>query len=166
MKGANASKTDLFEYMQELSKMATSQEWVDGFEYELWEARNSKVNSYGKLKITKEMVVKLNQLSETANGWIWMNEKKEPIVVSFKEFLMHRKMEIDSAFDWNNAAGDSLNTSEWFGAIFWYFYFGKRIHFNFIYSKQYLKRNAITGWIIQLSLVFFLIGLGLYFTYG
>ena len=64
-------------------------------------------------------------------------------------FKVHSKNDMD----WLNAAGSQLNTSEWFGAIIRYgLHFGKR-KFNTFYNQKELKKNAIVGYVFQLSLL-------------
>ncbi|WP_103864040.1 hypothetical protein [Aquimarina sp. I32.4] len=65
---------------------------------------------------------------------------------------------------WQTVADSELNSSEWFGAIFRYFwYLGKR-EFNSFYNQEELKKNTAIGYLFKISFVILCIGVVVYYT--
>jgi hypothetical protein len=74
---------------------------------------------------------------------------EHPYDNNFKVFNSRSKNDMD----WANEADNSLNTSEWFGAIIRYLgFFGKR-KFNTFYNQKVLWKNAVIGNIFQIILL-------------
>lgn len=44
-------------------------------------------------------------------------------------------------------------SSDWFGAIITYYWYGKKIPFNEIYHNKHWVRNAIVGWTFKMVLL-------------
>ena len=68
----------LAEYMSGLSEDAYHAGWINGLEYELWNALIDGPGTYGRLQITNDHIARLRELSATAAGWIvsTMSKKK------------------------------------------------------------------------------------------
>jgi len=74
---------------------------------------------------------------------------EHPYDNNFKVF----KARSENDMDWANEADNSLNASEWFGAILRYAaHFGKR-RFNTFYKQKQLKKNALVGNLFQIILI-------------
>ena len=62
-----------------------------------------------------------------------------------------------SYLDVSNEAEATFYFSEWLGAMFYYF-LGKRSQpFDMFIRNDYTIRNVITGWLLQLGIILFLI---------
>ncbi|MAM28702.1 MAG: hypothetical protein CMC13_06730 [Flavobacteriaceae bacterium] len=99
----------------------------------------------------KENSLKCIAIITDANGKKYLGSKQSfhPHNNDPKWFKIHSKNDMD----WLNEAGNQLNTSEWFGAIIRYAaHFGKR-KFNVFYNQKELRKNAIVGYVFQLSLL-------------
>ncbi|GAA4275867.1 hypothetical protein [Aquimarina mytili] len=72
----------------------------------------------------------------------------------------NKKEDINS----QNAADNSLNSSEWFGAIIRYLcHLGKK-DFNSFYTPKQLKKNALVGYIFKIIMVLILIFFGYHYS--
>lgn len=60
----------LADFMSELSEAAYCAGWMNGLEFELWQALIGGPRTYGRLEITDEQLARLRDLSEAAKGWI------------------------------------------------------------------------------------------------
>ncbi len=102
----------------------------------------------------KENTLKCLAILTDINGKKYLGDKQSfhPHNNDPKWFKIHSKNDMD----WLNEAGNQLNTSEWFGAIIRYSaHFGKR-KFNTFYNQKELKKNAIVGYIFQVSAIILL----------
>ncbi len=66
--------------------------------------------------------------------------------------------------NWQNAADNSLNSSEWFGAIIRYLWHLGKKDFNSFYNPKQLKKNALVGYIFKIIMVLILIFFGYHYS--
>lgn len=85
---------------------------------------------------------------------------EHPYDNNFKVFKARKENDMD----WANEADHQLNTSEWIGAIIRYFLSFGRKKFNTFYNRKELKRNALTGYFFQVSILILILYLG--YKYG
>lgn len=69
---------------------------------------------------------------------------------------------IENAMKTHNEAEAAFWLSEWFGAIFYYYLNRRKIPFEELSDRKYLKRNVWTGWVIKIVLL--AVGLGIAFS--
>jgi hypothetical protein len=77
---------ELADYMSGLSEEAYCAGWMDGLEFELWEAVISGPRKYGRLQITLNHTSRLRRLSEAAGGWIIFDETEEELLLPMGEW--------------------------------------------------------------------------------
>jgi len=58
----------------------------------------------------------------------------------------------------NNGGEGAYWFSIWLGAIFFYFWHGRKIPFDDLHVASYQRKNAWTGWAIQMILLAIAIG--------
>lgn len=64
------TQQQLLQFMQQISQRCTGKEWAENLEWKLWFAvRSDGEVKWGKSVITKEELIKLNQLYVQAQGW-------------------------------------------------------------------------------------------------
>jgi hypothetical protein len=76
----------LAEYMSGLSEEACCAGWMEGLEFELWEAVVNGPRSYGRLQITHDHITQLQRLSEAAGGWIVFDDNEEESLLPMEEW--------------------------------------------------------------------------------
>lgn len=75
----------------------------------------------------------------------------------------HKKDKVlQDAMQTHNASEAEFWLSEWFGSIFYYWLNRRKIPFEELSDRKYLKRNVWTGWIIRMVLL--VVGLGIAFS--
>src|SRR5215471_17785201 len=77
---------ELAEYMSGLSEEAYYAGWMDGLEFELWEAVISGPREYGRLQITLDHIAQLRRLSGAAGGWIIFDDTEEESLLPIGEW--------------------------------------------------------------------------------
>src|SRR3954468_4306066 len=77
---------DLAQYMSDLSETAYYAGWMDGLEFELWDAVVSGPRVYGRLRITDEHIAELRRLSVAAGGWIVFDDDAEEMFVPLADW--------------------------------------------------------------------------------
>jgi hypothetical protein len=77
---------ELADYMSGLSEEAYCAAWMDGLEFELWEAVVNGPRSYGRLQITLDHIAELRRLSEGAGGWVVFDETEEESLLPMEEW--------------------------------------------------------------------------------
>lgn len=148
----NSNQLELFAYMQKLSETAVSKSWVQDFEFELWDGFIGRSQSYGRLKFDPQIKEKLRKLLDVNRGWLVVDENQEPMFIGINEFKRLRKEKISEGLNWMNESSNSLNSSEWFGAIVLHLINLGKIPFDEIYTTENLKRNALIGWSLKIIL--------------
>lgn len=87
----------LADYMSELSEEAHFAGWLQGLEFELWDAIVGGPRDYGGLQITREHIRRLQELSALAGGWIVIDDVHEetllPLVEWKERFEMWKQMQ-------------------------------------------------------------------------
>ncbi len=76
----------LAEFMSGLSEEAYCAGWMDGLEFELWDAVIGGPREYGCLQITLGHIAQLRELSAAAGGWIVFDDKEEESLLPVGEW--------------------------------------------------------------------------------
>ncbi len=85
-KNLNNAQRELAEYMSHLSEEAYYASWMKDLEFDLWDALEGKLRSYGRLTFNQEIISNLKRLSQASNGWIFFDEQEEENAVTFLEW--------------------------------------------------------------------------------
>ena len=70
MTALSQEQQELANYMSDLSEDAYCAGWMEGLEYQLWQAVAEGPKEYGRLLITAEHIQQLRELSVGCGGWI------------------------------------------------------------------------------------------------
>ncbi len=76
---------ELADYMSNLSEEAYCAGWMQGLEFELWEAVVSGPRNYGRLQVSRH-IEQLRRLSEAAGGWIVFDDRDEESLLPKEEW--------------------------------------------------------------------------------
>jgi hypothetical protein len=76
----------LADYMSDLSEEAYAAGWMDGLEFDLWEAVVSGPRKYGFLDITPHHIARLRELSQEAGGWIVFDDADEETLLPLSDW--------------------------------------------------------------------------------
>jgi len=76
----------LADYMSEISEDAFSASWMEGLEFELWQAVNSGPQIYGRLHLEASHLDRLASLSTQCGGWIFWHPTNEETYVGLKHW--------------------------------------------------------------------------------
>lgn len=86
IKDLNEEQKQLANFMSELSEEAFSAGWMKNLEYNLWRIMKREQSVYGRLKVTNEMIEKLNFLSKNVKGWIYFDVDESEKYISYIEW--------------------------------------------------------------------------------
>jgi hypothetical protein len=82
------SQRSLAHFVSELSEESYCAGWMDGFEYEVWEALMGEREKCGWLVVTDEHRARLRQLSEDCGGWITFDDGTQETWLSLADWQM------------------------------------------------------------------------------
>jgi hypothetical protein len=66
--------------MSEVSEAAFFAGWMNGLEFELWDALQSGPRNYGQIVLTEEVIQRLRELSVRCGGWVAWDGDEEVFV--------------------------------------------------------------------------------------
>lgn len=91
LKDLNHDEQRLANYMSELSEIAYSASWMKNLEIKLWELKNGKILSQGRLNASEEIINNLNKMSLKINGWIFYDDTNEESFISMEQWKFKLK---------------------------------------------------------------------------
>lgn len=77
---------DLAEFISEISERRYRAGWMQGIEYEVWDAMHAPELGRGALRLTVEEAQKLYAMSARCRGWIVFDEVHEESFIPIEEW--------------------------------------------------------------------------------
>jgi hypothetical protein len=72
--------------MSDVSEAAYCAGWMEGLEYALWHLMTTGETRYGRSRVTKEEIEKLQVLSGICGGWIVWDDKQDQTFIAATEW--------------------------------------------------------------------------------